>query len=159
MTLLRRLQDLPARVSSGISRWFQRGGGIPLESWARFNQLNKPIENEQILFVRQGDQKTVSSFASLCHERVQDREVSFTCDKRIQLYDRWLSSQQPCLMAVTDGDNLLIAASIVLPLTDEGYHGYCSGRLDALDIESRHIVQVGSRDPLPISAHRHPGNE
>lgn len=141
------MTDLRLNLTEQILSWGE-GNKIRLSSWGKMYQLNKPIDDEQITFLENNDLHTLKNFAALCHERVQDRDASFTLRKRIELYSKWLSTNQPCLMAITSGKHRLINASIVLPLTAAAYEMFCSKGLDALDIQSQHFLQFDSKEPF-----------
>jgi hypothetical protein len=123
-------------MSKGLLLW-RFPSKSDLAGWVQVRL--RPMSDEAVVFVQRGDEKLLRDFSQHCHEIVQDRDVSFTLNHRIKLYERWLSSGQPCLMATMDASKALIGASVVLPLTFDAYRDFSSGQLDALDIESFHI--------------------
>lgn len=108
-----------------------------MHAWAKKHLI--PIEDQYVSLIKKGDTQKLMDFASLCHDLVSDRDFTFTLDRRIKLYMRWLSTGQPCLQAINNTEGYIIGASIVLPLTQVAYDEYCFGDLDALDIETYHI--------------------
>jgi hypothetical protein len=96
------------------------------------------VADQYVSLLRQNDVE-LQRFADLCHEIVQDRDFTFSLDRRLRLYERWLSTGQPCLQALKNGQGEMIGGSIVLPLTQMAYDLFCFDDLDALDIETFHI--------------------
>jgi hypothetical protein len=123
-----------------VARHLGFGNHSLLATWTQQNRLTVPLDPRCTQFIQRDDRVSLERLAALCHDVVDDRESSFTLDKRVRLYERWLASGQPCLMAMTDGNGELLGASVVLPLTYEAYQQFCFHGLDALDIETYHIV-------------------
>jgi hypothetical protein len=110
----------------------------PLERWAKKNIAY--IEEQYSQIIREGDAEDLRLFAGLCHQLVTDRDISFTLGNREDLYRRWLSSGQPCLLASKDEGGTLVAASVLLPLKETAYYEFCEGSLDTLKINASHIA-------------------
>jgi hypothetical protein len=104
--------------------------------------ITRPLEDKYVHFVKPND-NALQEVVKLCHRLVTDRDSTFTEMNRQRLYERWLSSRQPCIMAMTDGDRELVGASVVLPLKIDAYHKYCSAQLDAIEIENWHLCPLG----------------
>jgi hypothetical protein len=82
--------------------------GDDVRHWAETHNLYGPVCSEMVYFLRDNDEEPLDIFTDLCHHEIRDRPASFTFERRKQLYGRWLSSGQPCLMLVhsNEGDVL-----------------------------------------------------
>lgn len=107
--------------------------------------LGVPLKRENIEFPT-SDGSLLEEVAEFCHRLVKDRDDSFSEMDRQNLYERWLTSGQPIVMAIKDDDSNVLGASIILPLKEVAYEQYCSGHLDALEIRKEHICKVGDPD-------------
>jgi hypothetical protein len=104
---------------------------INVRSWAESCRLHELEDSEHFKIVRLNASADVRAFAKMCHDLVLDRPASFTLRHRIELYRRWLTGEQPCLLATHDGQGRIAAVSIVLPLTPNAFRAFWSEGLDA----------------------------
>lgn len=111
---------------------------VNLRTWSERCRLHE-VETRGFFKTIDSDED-VAAFARVCHDLVLDRSASFTIKDRIRLYKRWLASGQPCLVAAHDAGGHILAASIVLPLTQEAFRAFWHDGLDALDIWPNHIA-------------------
>ena len=135
-----------AADSSGAGKIIFNGKKINVKTWA--HQLNICAllpENVHPIFIQPGEEQLLHAFSKLCHLEVDDRSVKFTLDQRKKLYRKWLSSGLPCLMLLTDEDDNALVASIVLPLTTSAFRDFWEHGLDALDIDSSHLLSADSK--------------
>jgi hypothetical protein len=112
-----------------------------------------PLPLKQVRFARfEGDDvfesdSLIKKYSSVL-DRIVDREEAeepFTSEDRANLYRRWLFSGQPILSAIVDVNDQPLAASVVLPLTRVAYEQYKARKLDALEIQPHHIVDVNEK--------------
>ena len=117
---------------------------LNLRQWAENCRLHEPQRSDLLKVVRLGEGDDLKAFAQVCHDLVLDRPVSFDLTERIKLYERWLGSEQPCLLAAHDGAGHVVATSIILPLTLATFRAFWLEGLDALQIWPQHLVPPGN---------------
>jgi hypothetical protein len=106
-----------------------------------------PIDENTVSFLSFGDQKRLEEFATFCHHHVTDRDEDFfTIQKRQKLYKQWLYSGERCLMAVEDTNGDIIGCTVILPLSGALFERFCSGNLDAIDVDSFEIESAAPCD-------------
>ena len=117
-----------------------------IKKWADKTRLAEPERVNLFRLIKPGEQDQLEAFAVFCHDLVLDRDVEFTLQKRLDLYRRWLATGQPCFVARHDGSGHIIAASIVLSLTEDAYREYWDeGALDAIMINAGHLLKSTDR--------------
>ncbi|MGA2998959.1 hypothetical protein [Bradyrhizobium sp.] len=115
--------------------------------------LSVPLPFKQVRFAKfEGDDAFESGSLIKKYSRLLDRivdreeaEEPFTSEDRAELYRRWLLSNQPVLSVFVDVNDEPLAAAVVLPLTRAAYEQYKARKLDALDIQPYHIVDVNEK--------------
>ena len=115
---------------------------LNLRNWARECRIYEPVRTDLFHVIRPGQRENLEAFGKVCHHLITDRDISFDLKARIDLYRRWASSGQPCLLSTHDGARQIVAATVILSLTDSAYRRFWfDGTLDAIEIGQADLAQ------------------
>jgi hypothetical protein len=117
-----------------------------LIEWAQDCALTKPLERPCIEFVKAVDDAKIKEFSQFCGSLILDRVDSDSRfeEKRPIIYKKWLRSDHPCLMSVRHPSGVLLATSIVLPLTAQSYADFFNFGHDSIDMDRDHFTEPGA---------------